>query len=244
VKFSKRWVEKSLFLGMALIWLNGCVSLSPKENKKENKSEDLPAIQFEAAPDSIRSRLEAGDELLKKGYYKEALEEFKLVLKMDHLNEAAQRGAELSRKKMKAERERVAQSLLQLKDAGSNLYQRQEYVQAAQVWKEAIQLYQMQKDPAFQRDLTFNPEEIQVQLDRMIQVLLEKGILLYRQGKLEGAIATWQDVLLIDPQQQAALDYLNKARTKLETLEHLSSTSTAMQPVPDKQTSVLQAQPK
>lgn len=239
----KKRVKRIAFLGMALIWLGGCVSLSPQDTR-ENKAEVLPAIQFEPVPGSVEARLEAGDELLKKGYYREALEEFKLVLKMDHLNEAAQKGAELSRKKMKAERERVTQSLLQLKDAGSNLYQRQEYVQAAQLWKEAIQLYQTQRDPAFQRDPTFNPEEIQVQLDRMIQLLLEKGILLYRQGKLEGAIAAWQDVLLIDPQQQSALDYINKARTKLETLEHLSSTSTAMQPPPDKPSPFPQAQPK
>jgi tetratricopeptide (TPR) repeat protein len=240
----KKWVKESMkemaFLGMALLCLNGCVSLSPQEKKVV---EEIPVIEFEAAPGSIGARLEAGDAFLKKGYYKEALEEFKLVLKLDHRNQAAQRGAELSRRKIKAERERVAQSLLHLKDAGADLYQRQEYVQAAQIWKEAIQLYQTQKDPASQRELTFNPEEIQVHLDRMIQLLLEKGIFLYRQGKLEAAIAAWQDVLSIDPQQHAALDYMNKARTKLETLEHLSSTSASM-PVPDKSSPLLQAQPK
>lgn len=239
-KLVKKSMIRMVFLGVALLCSSGCVSLSPQENKVV---EELPAIQLEAAPGSIQARLEAGDELLKKGYYKEALEEFKLVLKMDHLNEAAQKGAELSKRKIKAEREQVVRSLLHLKEAGSDLYQHQQYVQAAQVWKEAIQLYQTQKDPAFQRDLTFTPVEIQVQLDRMIQLLLEKGILLYRQGKLEAAIAAWQDVLLIDSKQQAALDYINKARTKIETLEHLSSTSAAMPAVPDKQ-NILQNQPK
>ncbi len=232
---------KRVFWGTLSLGLSACISLSPQEIKV---ADDLPSIQFDGAPKVIQAHMEAGEDFLKKGFYKEALEEFKAVLKIDQLNEPAQRGAELSRKKFKAERDKVAQSLLQLKETGSDLFRREEYVQAGQAWKEAIQLYQTQKDPAAPRDLTFNPDEIQAQLDRLIQTLLEKGIFLYRQGKLEAAISAWQDVLLIDSQQHFALDYINKARTKLETLEHLSSTSAAIQPSQDKPNPLLQGQTK
>lgn len=236
-----RILRNIIVLGIASLWLTACVSLSPKENPM---LEEALSVQLDAPPDSVQAHLEAGEDFLKKELYKEALDEFKNVLKIDRNNESAQRGAELARKKFKVERERVAQSLLQLKEAGAELYQRQEYVQAGQAWKEAIQLYQTQKDPAFQHDLTFSVDEVQAQLDRIIQTLLEKGVLLYRQGKLEAAISAWQDVLLIDPQQRVALDYMNKARTKIETLEHLSSTSASVQPSPDKQNQFLQGQPK
>lgn len=232
--------RKRIVLGIIPLLLTACVSLSPPENPNLN---EVPSIQFDAAPDSVKAHLEAGEEFLKKGFYKEALDEFKNVLKIDRTNESAQRGVELAKRKSKVERERVAQSLLQLKDTGAELYQRQEFVPAGQAWKEAIQLYQTHKDPDFQPDLAFNVDEIQVRVDRIILTLLEKGVLLYRQGKLEAAISAWQDVLLIDPQQRVALDYINKARTKIETLEHLSS-SASVQPSPDKKNQFLQGQAK
>lgn len=205
---------------VVFLFLGACAPMSPMPEPTFVQPPPL-----EDSDHSLPSHLELGEELLKNGHYKGAIYQFKEVLKTDPANENAKKGLELARRRIKADRDRIVQTVAQLKNIGNELYNRQDYVKAGQIWKEAVNLYYTQKDLAVQRELSLDIDEVTLKLDELVHILLDKGVLLYRQGELHAAILAWQDILLINPQQQEALDYINKARVKLKTLEHLSSNS-------------------
>ena len=169
-----------------------------------------------------------GESALEKEDFKEAIDEFNKVLQQDPSNEAAKERLAISHKKMKTHRENVVRGLVQMNNAGFVMYQRQEYVKAGQSWRDVIHRYESQNDPELQRELPFKIHEVKGTLHQLIRNMLDKGVLLYRQGELRAAVSAWQDVLLIEPKQPEAEEYIEKARVKIETLETLSRPATPL----------------
>jgi len=201
---------------------------APKESSvPKETSKPAPKVETPADP-----HLEAGQQFLKQGKNKEAVAEFEAVLKNNPSNSQAANGLRLAQKKLKDDRERTIQNLTQLNDRALEFYHREDAVMAGLAWREAIDLLRSQNDPTLEHELPFRTEEVTGRLDQLARVLVDKGVLLYRQGDLQRAIAVWQDVLLIEPEHPEAKDYIHKARIKLDTLEKLSTTPVPPEPPP------------
>lgn len=168
-------------------------------------------------------RLEGAQRLLKQGKYKEAAAEFEAVLRADPSSAAAANGLQAAQKKLKEERDRIVQALIQLNERGLEFYHQNEYLKAGQTWKEALNLYNAQNDATLEQELPFPIDEVNGRLDQLVRLFMDRGVLLYRRGDLQNAIYAWQDVLLIQPEYTEAKDYIRKAQVKMETLDKLSS---------------------
>lgn len=209
-----------VLLGATLF--TSCAYFSPKETDSQGV-EQAPKSPESAESGKANPRLEAGQQLLKQGKHKEAIVEFEAVLRADPSSQPAVLGLRSAQKKLKEEREKNARSLIQLNENGLQFYHREEYLRAGLAWKEALELFRSQNDPTMEQELPFRIDEITTHLDQLIRILVDKGILLYRQGELQDAVYAWQDVLIVEPEHAEAKDYIHKARVKMETLETFSS---------------------
>lgn len=209
-----------VLLGATLF--TSCAYFSPKETDSQGV-EQAPKSPGSAESGKANPRLEAGQQLLKQGKHKEAIVEFEAVLRADPSSQPAVLGLRSAQKKLKEEREKTARSLIQLNENGLQFYHREEYLRAGLAWKEALELFRSQNDPTMEQELPLRIDEITTHLDQLIRILVDKGILLYRQGELQNAVYAWQDVLIVEPEHAEAKDYIHKARVKMETLETFSS---------------------
>lgn len=60
-------------------------------------------------------------------------------------------------------------------------------------------------------------------INRCADILMEKGLLLYREGRLEEAIGLWRRLLLFDPQHQECRNAIRTAATQLNNLEKMTA---------------------
>lgn len=208
-----------LFTLLGTILFTSCAYFPHGET--DSKETQAPEIQ------KSDPRLEAGQQFLKQGKYKEAIVEFEAVLKAEPANQPANVGLRSAQKRLKEERDKVIQGLIQSNENALQSYHKEEYLKAGLAWKEALNLFRSQNDPTLERELPFKVEEMSTHLDQLIRILVDKGVLLYRQGELQNAVYAWQDVLTVEPEHVEAKDYINKARIKMETLETLSPPVTA-----------------
>ncbi|MFY9223059.1 MAG: hypothetical protein WAQ98_10330 [Blastocatellia bacterium] len=206
-----------LFTLLGMILFNSCAYFPHGETG--SKEIQIPETTENQKTDP---RLESGQQLLKQGKYKEAIVEFEAVLKADPSSQPANLALRSAQKKLKEEREKTVQSLVLLNESGLQSYHREEYLKAGLAWKETLDLFRSQNDPTLERELPFQIEEVTIHLNQLIRVLVDKGVLLYRQGELQNAVYAWQDVLSVEPEHVEAKDYIHKARVKMETLETLS----------------------
>lgn len=215
-----------LFTLLGTILFTSCAYFPQRETgSKETETPEPPKADPRLETDP---HLEAGQQLLKQGKYKEAIVEFEAVLKTDPSSQPAAAGLRSAQKKLKKEeRDKTVQNLIQLNESGLQFYHREEYLKAGLAWKEALDLFRSQNDPTLERELPFKVEEMTTHLDQLIRTLIDKGVLLYRQGELQNAVYAWQDVLAVEPEHAEAKDYIHKARLKMETLETLSPPSRA-----------------
>lgn len=214
-----------LFVLLGAILFTSCAYFPPKETDSKEVQEIPKSPEPLASPESSKPdpRLETGRQLLKQGKYKEAIVEFEAVLRADPSSQPAVLGLRSAQKKLKEEREKTARSLIQLNENGLQFYHREEYLRAGLAWKEALELFRSQNDPTMEQELPFRIDEITTHMDQLIRILVDKGILLYRQGELQNAVYAWQDVLIVEPEHAEAKDYIHKARVKMKTLETFSS---------------------
>lgn len=222
------------FVLLAASLFTSCAYFSPKETNSQGVEEAPQPPQPPQTPkppkppESAESgkanpRLEAGQQLLKQGKHKEAIVEFEAVLRVDPSSQPASLGLRSAQKKLKEEREKTTRNLIELNENGLQFYHREEYLRAGLAWKEALDLFRSQNDPTMEQELPFRIDEITTHLNQLIRILIDKGILLYRQGDLQNAVYAWQDVLVVEPEHAEAKDYIHKARVKMETLETFSS---------------------
>lgn len=67
----------------------------------------------------------------------------------------------------------------------------------------------------------FTKADLRGSIDRLSDGLLEKGLVEYRQGNIEKAIAVWRSILAYDPSHEEALKSVRTATTQLENLKKL-----------------------
>ncbi len=72
------------------------------------------------------------------------------------------------------------------------------------------------------KSLSFAKADLTTNINKLSETLMEKGLADYREGRLESAIATWQQILAYDPSHEEAVKSVRTATTQLENLKKIS----------------------
>lgn len=110
------------------------------------------------------------------------------------------------------------EALAALRKGADDAYRNGRYDEAGRSWTE---LMRHMGHPAARGQAAFTKAEIQGRIDRLTAMLLERAIVDYRQGNLEGAIASWKAILSYDPHHKEAAQSVKTAAKQLENLRKI-----------------------
>ncbi len=187
-------------------------TLREKEEKELNTRLEKELDKREQT--QVHLALTKGKELLNTKQYKEAIIQFERVLvwRPEH-KETNQYLVQANNEYQKVTaKEQIRQHL----EKGENHLNNKEYLDAALEFKQVLLL-----DPSNSQALTSlatSTENIRLDIrkvDRLTQYF-NQGIEAYTNSKLVEAIAAWKQVLAIDPNHSATLEYMKKAMTNLK----------------------------
>ena len=218
-----------LLLALAVSLLTGCASVSrtspPTPPEKEPAApliEEAPAAKPEpvapaAKPESVapaakppaislsEKMFTEGMAALQEGGHERALELFSAAWreKPGHAGVAGEFDG----------------ALLALKKNGDAAYAQGKLEDAGKRWMGTLRF--INHPAANPRSYPFTRTEVQAKVDRLSASLMEKALLDYRKGNIQGAIADWKTILAYDPANEEAVKSLNTATTQLEQLKKL-----------------------
>jgi len=110
-------------------------------------------------------------------------------------------------------------ALLALKKNGDAAHAQGKWEDAGKRWMGTLRF--ITHPAANSRGYPFTRSEVRAEVDRLTASLLEKALLQYRKGNLQGAIADWKTILAYDPANEEAAKSINTATTQLEQLKKL-----------------------
>jgi type II secretory pathway component GspD/PulD (secretin) len=149
---------------------------------------------------AIQGHLAHGKQLLQEGQHAAAQAEFRAVLQLDATHQEALRLMTKAQRALEAERTKTAKSRMELRDKALDIA-----VKVAQ----DLERDRRRKD-ANARDQFARAREQQVKL------YYTKGLSLYREGKFQDAIDTWQQMAMLDP-NHALVRETQRLITRAET---------------------------
>lgn len=100
-----------------------------------------------------------------------------------------------------------------------NLMKTGDYSGAALLFKTVQDSYP--KAPLLQQRVTLTRTQIADQLDTCAEKLMEAGLIAYRAEEFTKSIDIWQQILVFNPQHQAALDAIETTRQQISRLKTL-----------------------
>ena len=110
-------------------------------------------------------------------------------------------------------------ALLALKKNGDAAFAQGKAEDAGKRWMGTLRY--IQHPAAKGKAYPFTRSEVQGQIHRLTEGLMKKGLLDYRKGNIESAIAGWKTILAYDPSNGEAARSLATATTQLEKLKTL-----------------------
>ena len=110
-------------------------------------------------------------------------------------------------------------ALLALKRNGDAAYAQGRLEDAGKRWMSTLRY--MNHPAAKPKGYPFTRADVQGQVDRLTAGLMEKGLLDYRKGNIEAAIADWKTILAYDPGNEEAAKSIRTATTQLENLKKI-----------------------
>jgi len=110
-------------------------------------------------------------------------------------------------------------ALIALKKNGDAAYAQGKLEDAGRRWMGTLRY--MNQPAAKPKNYPFTRAEVQGQVDRLTAGLMEKGLLDYRKGNIEAAIADWKMILAYDPGNEEATKSIRTATTQLENLKKI-----------------------
>ncbi|MBI5342938.1 MAG: hypothetical protein HZB63_06450 [Deltaproteobacteria bacterium] len=111
-------------------------------------------------------------------------------------------------------------ALFRLKNSGDDAFRRGLLEEAGRHWSAALRFASHPAEKG--KPLPFTKTEIRAAIDRTSSNLMEKGLVEYRKGNIEGAIASWRSILAYDPSHAEAARSVQTASTQLENLKKIS----------------------
>jgi len=107
-----------------------------------------------------------------------------------------------------------------LKKSGDDAYQQGQLGEAGKRWAATMRFL---SHPALKAGSTdISKAGLKGSIDKVSEILMEKGLADYRQGRIEEAIATWRQILAYDPAHEEAARSLKTATTQLENLKKIT----------------------
>ncbi|MDA8121166.1 MAG: hypothetical protein M0Z38_01215 [Deltaproteobacteria bacterium] len=111
-------------------------------------------------------------------------------------------------------------ALARLKNGGDESSRQGRIEEAGRRWSAALRYSAILAEKG--RQLPFARTELRSGIDRASAALMEKGLVEYRKGNLESAIAIWKSILAYDPSHAEAARSVKTASTQLENLKKIS----------------------
>ncbi|HEX9190700.1 MAG TPA: hypothetical protein VF847_01295 [Candidatus Deferrimicrobiaceae bacterium] len=110
-------------------------------------------------------------------------------------------------------------ALLALKKNGDAAYEQGKLEDAGKRWMGTLRY--MNHPAAKPKEYPFTRADVQGRIDRLTAGLMERGLLEYRKGNIQAAIASWKTVLAYDPGNAEATKSIRTATTQLENLKKI-----------------------
>ena len=107
-----------------------------------------------------------------------------------------------------------------LKKSGDEAFRQGRLEEAGRRWSAAIRYLSHPAEKG--KPLPFTKAELQAGIDKASVALMEKGLVEYRKGNLEVAIAIWKSILAYDPSHAEAAKSVQTAATQLENLKKIN----------------------
>ncbi len=112
------------------------------------------------------------------------------------------------------------EALSALKVGGDDAFRQGRLEEAARLWSAALRFVSHPAEKG--TPLAISKAEIRAAIDRVSSSLMEKGLVEYRKGNLESAIAVWKSILAYDPSHAEAARSVRTATTQLENLKKIT----------------------
>jgi tetratricopeptide (TPR) repeat protein len=198
--------RRLLPLLLAAALLHGCAGLQSLAPEGETARPPFPTSTPKAAPVSPADKaLAEGKAALQEGGLERALELFAAAWK----ESPGYPGVS----------EEFDGALLALKKNGDAAYAQGKPEDAGKRWMGTLRY--MNHPAARPKGYPFTRADVQGQVDRLTAGLMEKGLLDYRKGNIEAAIADWKTILAYDPGNEEAAKSIRTATTQLENLKKI-----------------------
>lgn len=110
-------------------------------------------------------------------------------------------------------------ALAGLKNSGDEAFRQGLHEEAGRRWSSVLRFASHPAEKG--RTLPFAKADIRASIDRASSGLMEKGLVEYRKGNLETAIASWKSILSFDPSHAEAARSIQTATTQLENLKKI-----------------------
>lgn len=112
-----------------------------------------------------------------------------------------------------------SEALSSLKTSGDEAYRQGRLEEAGRLWSGALRFSSHPAEKG--KSLPFGKTDIRDSIDRISSTLMEKGLVEYRKGNLQAAIAAWKSILSYDPSHAEASRSVATATTQLENLKKI-----------------------
>ena len=107
-----------------------------------------------------------------------------------------------------------------LKKSGDDAYRKGQLDEAGKQWAATMRFI---SHPALKEgNPALSKAGLKGSIDKVSEVLMEKGLADYRQGRIKEAIATWRQILAYDPSHEEAARSVKTATTQLENLKKIT----------------------
>lgn len=107
-----------------------------------------------------------------------------------------------------------------LKKTGDEAFRQGRLEDAGRRWSAAVRYYSHPAEKG--KPPPFTKAELQASVDKVSGSLMEKGLVEYRKGNIEAAIAFWRSILAYDPSHAEALRSVQTAATQLDNLKKIN----------------------
>jgi tetratricopeptide (TPR) repeat protein len=111
------------------------------------------------------------------------------------------------------------EGLISLKKSGDQAMKQGRLEEAGKRWEATIRYMSHPAEKG--KTLPFTKTDLRGGIDRLSESLMEKGLVEYRKGNLEAAIAFWRSILAYDPSHAEAAKSVQTASTQLENLKKI-----------------------
>lgn len=108
-----------------------------------------------------------------------------------------------------------------LLNQGIEFFRSEEYLSAGMVFRKAFS--HMPPDGKVNENIIMSSENVSAYIERCSDILMEQGLMEYRQGNLDKALSIWEGILQFNPANERAKKAIDTARVQKKNLKKMES---------------------